>query len=244
MNCKKVITSALILIMLSLALTHSTIAEPASETRTVYQLEYGGLTIEIEAPYQADPGEKINVTARVGATKEIDVISFSLSIYGFINETEEDLLGWVDINEFRGRYSLGEAREYVYNITIPEDISPGLTYGTISCEWESMKVFSPQIKLELTLSMPRAGFPVTYVGNKEFEQFEMAYDQLNASYWELNSNYTELNSTYTELEEKFSARSGALSGTRNLMYAFIATTAVSAATAIFLIIRRPKERWE
>lgn len=80
-------------------------------------------------------------------------------------------------------------------------------------------------------------FEVTYLKSKELGQPKVDYEELNASYWELNSNYT-------ELEEKFSARSGALSGARNLMYAFIATTAVSAATAIFLFIRRPKERWE
>lgn len=73
--------------------------------------------------------------------------------------------------------------------------------------------------------------------NKEFEQLKVAYEELNASYWELNSSYT-------ELEENYSASSGELTGARNLMYAFIATTAVSAATAIFLFIRRPKERWE
>lgn len=225
MNCKKVTISTLILIVLSLALTHSTIAEPASETRTVYQLEdYGGLTIEIEAPYQADPDDEINVTVRVGATKEITVISFSLSIYGLINETKEKELGKVDITEFEGSYAPGdEAPPYVYNITIPKDISPGLTYGTITCEWTVVGGI-------LTLKLPSVGFVVTYVRSKEFEQLKMMYEELNAS--------------YTELEEKYSASSGEITGTRNLMYAFIATTAVSAATAIFLFIRRPKERWE
>jgi len=237
MNCKKVIIPVLQLIMLSLTLTSNIIAE-SDETRTIYQLEeYGGLTLEIKAPYQADPGNEINVTLRVEATKEIDVVSFSLSIYGLVNETEEDLLGWVDIQEFKGLYTSGGAREYVYNITIPEDISPGLTYGSISCEWKSMEIVSPPLKLELTLRIPSAGFVVTYVGNKEFEQLEMDYEELNASYWELNS-------TYTELEGDYSTSSGQLTGTRNLMYAFIATTAVSAATAVFLFIRKPKETWE
>lgn len=237
MNCKKAIISVLLLIMLSLTLTSNTIAE-SEETRTVYQMEeYGGLTLEIKAPYQADSGDEINVTLGVDATKEIDVSSFSLSIYGLVNETEEDLLGWVDIQEFRGLYTPGETREYLYNITIPEDISPGLTYGSISCEWKSMEISSPPLELELTLRIPSAGFIVTYVGNKEFEQLKMTHEELNASYWELNS-------TYTELDEKYSTSSGQLTGTRNLMYAFIATTIVSAATAIFFVIRRPKETWE
>ena len=237
MNCKKIVISTWLLIMLSLALTRSTIAEP-EETRTVYQLEeYGGLTIEIKAPYQADSGDEINVTVKVGATKEIDVISFSLSIYGLINETEEDLLGWVDIKELRGSYAAGASVEYVYNITIPEDMSPGLTYGTISCEWKSMEIISPELSVKLTLKIPSAGFTLTYVGNREFEQLETAYEELNASFWELNSSYN-------ELEEKYSTSSGETAGARNLMYAFVATTIVSAATAVFLMIRKPKERWE
>jgi len=238
MNFRKFMISVLLLVMLSLTLTSSTVAEPTSKTRTVYQLEeYGGLTIEIEAPYQADPGEKINVTIRVGATEQIDVISFSLRIYGLINETEEDLLGWADVTEFRGPYTPGATREYVYNVTIPEDISPGLTYGDISCKWESMEIISDVLSVKLTLSLPSAGFEVTYVRNKELERLKAAYEELNATYWELNSSYT-------ELKQKHSASSGQLTGARNLMYAFIATTVISAATAIFLLIRRPKARWE
>jgi len=238
MNCKKVAISVLLFIMLSLVLTRSIIAEPTYETRTVYELEeYGGLTIEVEAPYQADPGDEINVTVRVGATEEIDVISFSLSIYGLINETEEDLLGGVDITEFRGPYAPGATREYVYNVTIPVGISPGLTYGSISCKWDSMKIISDVLSVKLTLSIPSAGFELTYVRNKEFEQLKADYEELNATYWELNS-------TYTELEEKYGKSSGKLTGTRNLVFGFVATTIISAATAVFLFIRRPTERWE
>lgn len=236
MNCKKVIVSVLLFMMLSLALTRSTIAE-LEETRTVYQLEYGNLTVEIKAPYEADLGDEINVTVRVGATDVINVKEVFLSIYGLKNETVEVLLGGIRITDLEGSYNRDEIREYVYNITVLEEISPGLTYGTITCEWTCMGGI-------LTLRIPSAGFIVTYVGNKELEQLRVTYEELNASYWELNSNYTELNSTYTELEEKHSASSGALAGARNLMYAFVATTAVSAATAVFLFIRKPKEKWE
>lgn len=235
MNCKKVIISALMLTMLSLTITYGAVAESTSEeTRTVYQMEYGGLTIEIEAPYQTDPDDEINVTVRVGATEEIEVVSFSLRIYGLTNETKEDLLGWADITEFEGSYAPGESREYVHNITIHQDILPGLTYGTISCKWKSIEIISDVLSVKLTLSIPSAGFIVTYVRNKEIEQLKMAYEELNASYWELNSSYT-------ELEEKISASSGQLTGTRNLMYAFVATTIVSVATAVLLVIRRPRK---
>lgn len=136
MNCKKVIISVLLLMMLSLTLTRSTIAEPTSEgtqTRVVYSLRYIGLTVEVEAPYQADPGDEINVTVRVGAYVEgVDVEHIYLDISGLKNGTDEISLGGGMITD------LGE---YVYNITIPEDISPGLTYGTITCEW----TYSPPI---------------------------------------------------------------------------------------------------
>jgi len=230
MNCKRIVISTWLLITLSLALTRSTIAEP-EETRTVYQLEeYGGLTIEIKAPYQADSGDEINVTVKVGATDKIYIDEVSLSIFGLKNETGKISLGSIRITKLEGHYDPDETREYVYNMTILEDISPGLTYGTITSEWTCMGGM-------LKLKIPSAGFTLTYVGNKEFEQLETAYEELNASFWELNSSYN-------ELEEKYSASSGETAGARNLMYAFVATTIVSAATAVFLMIRKPKERWE
>ena len=230
MNCKKIVISTWLLIMLSLALTRSTIAEYEG-TRTVYQPEeYGGLTIEIKAPYQADSGDEINVTVKVGATYKIYIDEVSLSIFSLKNETGKISLGSIRITKLEGHYDPDETREYVHNMTILEDISPGLTYGTITCEWTCMGGM-------LKLKIPSAGFILTYVGNEEFEQLETAYEELNASYWELNSSYN-------ELEEKYSASSGETAGARNLMYAFVATTIVSAATAVFLLIRKPKERWE
>jgi hypothetical protein len=84
MNCKKIVIPTLMLIMLSLTITHSVVAESVSEeTRTVYHLEYGGLMVEVETPYKADPDEKINITVRVNAPfGEINVNYIAMNIYG------------------------------------------------------------------------------------------------------------------------------------------------------------------
>jgi len=226
MNCKKLIISVFMLAMLSLTITYSAVAGSTSEeTRTVYHLEYGGLIVEVDAPYKADPGENINITVRINAPLgKVNVNYIALNIYGLKHETNETLLGSIRITDLEGAYASNETREYIYEITLLEDISPGSTYGTLSYEWDFT---------DIRLKIPSAGFIVTYVKNKEIEQLSAAYEQLNASYWELSANYT-------ELESKYKASSGQLGGTRNLMYAFVATTIVSVATAVLLVIRRPK----
>jgi hypothetical protein len=135
------------------------------------------------------------------------------------------LLGSSKITDLEGAYASNETRQYIYEITLLEDVSAGLTYGTITYEWSFTNI---------PLKIPSGGFIVTYVKNKEIEQLSAAYEQLNASYWALNSSYT-------ELESKYNASSGELGGTRNLMYAFVATTIVSVATAILLVIRKSKK---
>jgi len=72
------------------------------------------------------------------------------------------------------------------------------------------------------------------VKNIELEELQSAYDALNEIYHSLLGNRADLESDYQ----------GELTNIRNLMHAFIATTVVSAATAVFLMIRKPKARWE
>ena len=114
-----------------------------------------------------------------------------------------------------------ETRQYVYEISIPAEISPGLTYGSISYEWTCWG---------MSLKVSPTGFPVTYVRNKEYEELRDDYQALNLTYWSLQGNYTELESQY----------SGELGSTRNVMYILIVTTVVSVAS-VFFLIRRPKK---
>jgi len=212
----KVIISSLILSMLLLTLTYATVARATpEERRTVYSMDqFLGLTVNVEAPYYADPGENITVAVRAVASSGTDVHYIHINIYALKNETEEIPLA--DIY-------LDTPREVDYIITIPNDTSPGLIYGIIRWEWAHSGV---------TVKPPPAGFVVTYVKNIKLEELQTAYDELNATYQSLLANYTKLKNY-----------KGELGTTRNLMYVFVATTVVAAATAFILLLRRPKRVW-
>jgi len=222
MNFKKVVVLSLSLSMLLLTLTYGAAVRAApEETRTVYHLKYGGLIIDVKAPYQADPGENITVTVRTeAAVSEIYVKYIYVNIYGIENATDEVSLKNITHLED----SPLAFHEVEYEVTIPDNISPGLTYGVILCEWDVMG--APQ-------KIPPAGFILTYVRHKEFEHLQAAYDELNATYHSLLTNYTELESKHK----------GEVNSVRNLMYLFVATTIVSAATVVVILFRRPKRLW-
>ena len=103
-------------------------------------------------------------------------------------------------------------------------MSPGLTYGSISCEWELMG--SPQ-------KIPKSGFVLTYIRNMELEQLQTEYQQLNTTHQSLMEEYEELESGFSD----------DLDSTRNLMYIFIVTTVVASMTVIVLLMRKPKKVW-
>ena len=218
MNCKKFVILSLGLSMLLLTLTYGAVVRAAPEgRRTVYSMEYFlGLRVTVEAPYQADPGENITVTVRAEVSGDTHVEFIHVSIYGLKNETEEISLAGISI------YAV-PPHEYNCTVTIRNDTSPGLIYGIIEWRWTHEGV---------TITPPPAGFVVTYVNNLELEELQAAYDELNATYNSLLANYTKLKNYKSEL-----------GSTRNLMYIFVATTVVSAITALVLLLRRPKRLW-
>ena len=109
-------------------------------------------------------------------------------------------------------------------MAIPSNLSPGLTYGIISCEWEFMG--SPQ-------KIPSSGFVLTYVQNIDLEQLQAEYDKLNATHQSLVQNCTTIESA---LEEE-------VGSTRNLLYVFVATTVVASITVVVLLMRKPQRVW-
>jgi len=192
-----------------------------NETSSVYYLEYGGLKIDIKAPDQAYPGDKIAVTVKTEAfVPQIYVKYINIDLYGVVNATTEVYLDQIT----HLKNSSLSTHEVQYNITIPANLSPGLTYGIINCEWELMG--SPQ-------KIPSSGFALTYIKNVELEQ-------LRADYCELNSTYQTVLQNYTELESKLKEE---VDSTRNLMYVFIATTVVASITVVVMLMRKPKKVW-
>ena len=213
---------AIVLCTFVLILAFSGVAQSApEETPSVYFLDYGGLKIDIKAPSQSYPGEIITVTVKAQAITEIFVKYINVTIYGALNATNNITLR--DINHLENSF-LTSLHEIQYNITIPNDISPGLTYGLISYEWELMGL--PQ-------KIPLSGFVLTYIRNADLEQLQAEYDTLNATYQSLLQDYDELESGFNE----------ELDSTRNLLYIFIATTVVASITVIVLLMRKPKKIW-
>ena len=221
MNCKKVVVLSLSLSMLLLTLTYGAVVRATSEERrTVYEMDSLGLKVRVVAPYLADPGENITVTVNVTAEDlgSIDFEYIRISIRGLRNETEEISPPLADI------YISTVPYQYDHIITIPNDTSPGLLYGII--EWGEWSVQFPGGGMKVTIeNPPPAGFVVTYVKNLELEELQVDYDSLLANYTKLENYKTELGST------------------RNLMYIFVATTVVSAATVFIILMRRPKRLW-
>jgi len=222
MNCKKVVVLGLL--MLLFTLTYGTAARATSEERwIVYEMDSLGLEVSIEAPYLADPGENITVTV---ITQASGASAYGrINIYGQRNETEAISLADIPIQISTVPYQGN------HTILIPNDTSPGLLYGII--EWEEWSVQFPGGGMKVTIeNPPPAGFVVTYVKNVKLEELQAAYDQLNATYNSLLANYTKMKNYKSEL-----------GSTRNVMYIFVATTIVSAATAFILLVRRPKKVW-
>jgi hypothetical protein len=189
------------------------------ETKNVYHIDYGGLTIDISAPIQAYPGENISITVTTEAVTQIDIDYIYISIYGLVNATTEVTL--TNITHIEG--SSLTFHETQYDIAIPENLSPGLTYGVISCEWDFMGC--PE-------KIPSSGFALTYIKNLALEQLQAEYDELNATYQSVVQENAELKSGSNELDS-----------TRNLMYIFIATTVVASITVVVLLLRKPKKVW-
>jgi hypothetical protein len=218
---KKLCTMLLCAFLITFAFIGISRAAP-EETQNVYYLEYGGLKIDVKAPVKAYIGESIAVTVNTeSVVPEIFIKYINIDLYGRINASTEISLD--QIAHLNNSY-LTSSYEAQYEVTIPENISPGLTYGIISCEWEFMG--SSQ-------KIPKSGFVLTYIQGMELEQLQAEYDELNATHQSLVQNFIELESN---LE-------GEVGSTRNLLYVFVATTVVGSITVVVLLMRKPKTVW-
>lgn len=231
MNCKKSMAPFLLLTVFILTIASTAVAQSTNEEkdmRNVYSINRYGLVVNIDAPYQADPGKNISITVRTEAHGDIEGLYIEyiyLKIYGLVNETNEILLGNFTHLE-NSTLDFQQVYERSHTIIISNETSPGLIYGRIWCKWKCVSV---GVEGEIS----NAGFVVTYIKNKEYEKLYEDYQELNSTYWSLHDNYTNLESNYL----------GELGNTRNMMYVFVVTTVVSAASAVFFVIRRPKKWW-
>ena len=199
---------------------------PQEETRIVYYHgeEHGGLAVEVEAPCQVYPREKMNLTINVRApVVVITALYAQLNISGLLDEGNETLLTNIALRDLGPvDLALNETYQQTYEIEMPGGVSPGLVYGSILCEWTCYG---------LPAKVPPTDFGVTIVGNKE-------YEELCSEYQELNQTYQSLQENYTKSESQFS---GELANTRNLMYVLVVTSVVSAASAVFFVAKTPRK---
>ncbi|MDG6223155.1 MAG: hypothetical protein IAX21_02180 [Candidatus Bathyarchaeota archaeon] len=194
----------------------------SEQTKNVYTLAYGGLLIDIVAPVQSSPGETITITITTEAVTQVqvDVEYIDVLVYGLINAKDE--ISLAEITHIQNMpLTFHEAN---YQISVPNDISPGLIYGIITSEWDFMGSHQ---------KITPSGFALTYIQNIELEELRAEYNQLNATYHNSLKNYTNLESDL----------SVELDSTRNLMYIFVATTVVASITVIVLLMRKPKKIW-
>jgi hypothetical protein len=210
------------LCVLLLTFAFSGVGRAAPEDmQDVYYLEYGGLKIDVRAPVQAYAGDNITVTVNTEAVvAQIYIKYINIDLYGRLDGTNEIYLAQITHIENSSLSSY----EAEYDVAIPVDLSPGLTYGIISCEWELMG--SPQ-------KIPPSGFALTYVQNIELEQLQTEYEELNATHQSLLQNYSEIESNFK----------GEVDSTRNLLYIFVFTTVIASITVVVLLMRKPQRVW-
>ena len=226
MNNKK-FTTLLILTVPLLTLIFSSITQFAAsepQARLAWSYESEDIIVEVYAPSQAYPGDVVPISVKVNATADLLDVYVILEIFG---SKYENCSPW-NTTSFEVLYSArldsGEGVDEKYDLEVPEDADPGLVYGYMVCKW---------MTLDLQEHSKYDSFSITYLKNKDFEE-------LQNEHAELQNTYEEMNASYTELKSKHQSEIG---GTRNLMYLFVATTVVSAATVVVILIRRPKRLW-
>ena len=216
MNLKIPVISLLLLTFL-LSLAFGFVVK--AETQLVWSSpdEWEGIDVEIYAPYQAYPGDNITIRVKVGATKNLNDTYVTVRIYGSKSEGYDNWTTYAYVLSGED-LPVGAVVDQNFTLNVPSDVSPGSIYGHIYCLWT---IVTPLPKGH----SQEDSFEVTYLKNKAFEEFQAEFEELNASYHELKNYKNELGAT------------------RNLMYIFVATTIVSAATAFILLMRWPKRLW-
>jgi archaellum component FlaC len=164
----------------------------ATETRLVWTFFWEGINVEIYTPYQAYPNQTMTIRVRVEATEDLQDVTIRFRIYG---SKSEGYLSW--FNSFYAFYNVdlssGIVEDQYFNVSIPEDVDPGLIYSQTSCSWKVWRESSWQ-------SQSNDGvFRVTYLRNKPYEDLQVAYNQLLANYDLLQTNYNELLANYSSL---------------------------------------------
>jgi len=169
MKTKTILLLTLPIFLLTLTVFNLTVC--AVEERKVLSRNYVGIGVEVYASSQCYPGENITVRVKVTALEEVKNASITLFIWGSKSEGENPWgtsLTVLDVADFPD----GMIKDEQYNITIPTDIDPGLTYGILFLDWSIYRAASWEPQWD------KASFRATYVKNRNYENLQDKNNQL------------------------------------------------------------------
>ena len=218
----------MITLTLTLALIHIATAQTPSYIQTFFSKDYAGISLTINAPNKALPGENLAIGLWINCTSagvEVDYLNFS--VYGFRGGQEKILLNITTVL-LNTAMSLNETIECNYNITLASDVW-GAAYGELNLKYTV--VDEPLER--------NAGFPMTIVRDVRLDELEQQLRDLNETCQQLNSSNWELQQECDSLRGNL----GQLESTRQAAIALAITTVFFVATTIFLIMRKPKQSW-
>ncbi len=173
MRLKTPILLALPILLLTLMFFNPFVC--AAEERKVLSRRYLGLGVDVYAPYQAYPGETVTVRVRVEALEDIKNVSITMFIWGSKSEgyspwgTSSTVMDIPDLSE-------DAVQDAEYDVEIPSDVSPGLTYGILFLEW------NVYFQLSWEEQWDKASFRAIYLKNKDYEILQTAYDELSGRF--------------------------------------------------------------
>jgi len=199
MERRKVIALSVLATALLLSLAPGLVAEV--ETRRVLSYSGSGLRVRVYAPYQAYPGDTIEVRVTAEALEDLDDIYITVDVFGSLpSEGKEGYDSWEDdFSVLRGAdWDVGDDKDADYDVDIPDGSDPGLVYGYIECEWETRD--------DGELHTHTEAFTITYIMNKDYENIkDLLEDEGYAG------NETGLEYLLEDYDAAFSERDAAIS---------------------------------
>lgn len=236
MRNRKIIV-AILLIIFALSLISKSYAQETSSIETFYYHDEVGLIVKVDAPANAEPGQKINVSISFHCyAQNLSIIYLYVAIFDFRGGQEKILIETIERVEEGTGYTpqFNETCTQTYEVEIGQDVWD-IIYGEVSCQWKLPGG---------TFYIRDDGFTMTCVRNVKMEQLTEQLTNKTQEYDTLWQNYTQLNQTYWDLRgNETSGVRAELGNTRFAMIIFIITTVFFGASTLYLMVKKPREYW-
>jgi len=230
MGRRKVVALSVLATALLLSLASGLIAQ--EETRRVLSFTEWDLRVRVYAPYQAYPGDTIEVRVTAEAVEDLEDVTITIDIFGSKSDAEGRLGydSWEDDISFVSGvdWEAEEGKDREYDVDIPEDSDPGPVYGQVTAEWTTAADGEDHTYAE--------SFTITYIMNEDYENvkdlledegyagnetgledlledYDAAFSERDAAiserdkwksdYTSLKSDYDSMKATYDSLKSKY-----------------------------------------